>query len=295
MSGKEKMIPAVNWDRVETLIQLALEEDLGDLGDTTTLSVIPAEAQASADFLCKEPEMVIAGLGVAERVFRAVEPTLRFESLRHDGDSCVKGEVFARVSGSARGILTAERTALNFLQRLSGVATTAAKYAAALTGCKTVVLDTRKTTPGYRNLEKYAVAVGGAANHRIGLFDRIMIKDNHREIAAMEGPGGITRSVERARERYPQLEIEVEADSLEEVREAAGAGAEYILLDNMTDEMMAEAVKIAAGRSKLEASGGITLERLPRIGKIGVDFVSSGALTHSVKAADISLDVKVQK
>ena len=157
------------------------------------------------------------------------------------------------------------------------------------------MLDTRKTTPGYRNLEKYAVAVGGATNHRIGLYDRVMIKDNHREMAAMEGPGGITRSVERARQAHPKLEIEVEADTLDEVREALEAGADHIMLDNMSDEMMAEAVKLVNGRAKLEASGGITLERLPRIGKIGVDFVSAGALTHSVKAADISLDIQVSK
>ena len=157
------------------------------------------------------------------------------------------------------------------------------------------MLDTRKTTPGYRNLEKYAVAVGGATNHRIGLYDRVMIKDNHREMAAMEGPGGITRSVERARQAHPELEIEVEADTLDEVREALEAGADHIMLDNMSDEMMAEAVKLVNGRAKLEASGGITLERLPRIGKIGLDFVSVGALTHSVKAADISLDIQVSK
>ena len=186
-------------------------------------------------------------------------------------------------------------TLLNFLQRLSGVATTSAKYAAALEGTKTLVLDTRKTTPGYRNLEKYAVAVGGATNHRIGLYDRVMIKDNHREMAAMEGPGGIVRSVERARQAHPELEVEVEADTLDEVREALEAGADHIMLDNMSDEMMAEAVKLVNGRAKLEASGGITLERLPRIGKIGVDFVSAGALTHSVKAADISLDIRVSK
>ena len=239
--------------------------------------------------------MVIAGLGVAERVFKKVEPRLEFTALKRDGDSCEVGEVFAEIKGPARGILIAERTALNFLQRLCGVATTSAKYAKALAGFKTVVLDTRKTTPGYRNLEKYAVAVGGATNHRVGLFDRVMIKDNHREMAAMEGAGGIARSVERARKMYPGLEIEVEADSLEEVKEAAGTGAEYIMLDNMSDEMMAEAVKLVAGRAKLEASGGITLERLPRIGKIGVDFVSSGALTHSVKSADISLDIRVEK
>jgi len=186
---------------------------------------------------------------------------------------------------------------LNFLQRLCGVATVAHRYMKCLEGTKTKVLDTRKTTPGYRNLEKYAVAVGGATNHRIGLFDRIMIKDNHRELAGMEGSGGIARSVARARAMFPQLEVQVEADSLDEVREAVAAKADYILLDNMDDATMAEAVKINQNTAKLEASGGITLERLPNIGKLGVDFVSVGALTHSVKASDISMDIiaEVQK
>ena len=277
------------------MIELALSEDLDTTGDVTTNSVVPENATAEAVLLCKEPGMVLAGLPVAERVFKLVEPRLEFKAIREDGDHCEYGDVLAEIHGPARGLLIAERTALNFLQRLSGVATTSAKYAAALEGTKTLVLDTRKTTPGYRNLEKYAVAVGGATNHRIGLYDRVMIKDNHREMAAMEGPGGIVRSVERARQAHPELEVEVEADTLDEVREALEAGADHIMLDNMSDEMMAEAVKLVNGRAKLEASGGITLERLPRIGKIGVDFVSAGALTHSVKAADISLDIRVSK
>ena len=290
-----KNIPEIDWKRVDTLIALAFEEDLDTLGDTTTNSVVPADAAASAVLICKEPGMIIAGLGVAERVFKTIDPDLKFTWLKQEGDSCCVGERIAEISGSARSILTAERTALNFLQRLCGIATTSGRYAALLEGCKTVVLDTRKTTPGYRNLEKYAVAVGGATNHRVGLYDRVMIKDNHREMAAMEGAGGIARSVARAREMFPELEVEVEADRLEEVQEALETGAEYIMLDNMSDEMMTEAVKMVGGRSKLEASGGITIERLPRIGKIGVDFVSVGALTHSVKAADISLDIQVQK
>ena len=164
----------------------------------------------------------------------------------------------------------------------------------ALAGSKTVLLDTRKTTPGYRNLEKYAVAVGGGANHRMGLFDRVMIKDNHRELAALGGgDNAIAWAVKRARSQHPELEIEVEADTVEEAAQAADAGVEYILLDNMSNEMMAEAVKVIAGRAKTEASGGITIERLPEIGRLGVDFVSSGALTHSVKAADISLDIEM--
>ena len=269
--------------------------NLGDAGDVTTLAVVPEAAKCRAILLCKEPEMALCGLPVAERVFRAVDPTLEFTALKREGDICRRGDVLAEISGSARSVLTAERTALNFIQRLSGAATAAHRYAAAVAGTKTVVLDTRKTTPGYRNLEKYAVAVGGAGNHRIGLYDRVMIKDNHREMAAMEGDGAIPRAVARARRAYPGLEIEVEADTLDEVRAAAECGVEHIMLDNMDDETMKEAVGIVAGRAKLEASGGITLERLPRIAKLGVDFISVGALTHSVKSADISLDIEVEK
>ena len=288
-------IPEIDWGRVDTLIELALAEDLGDAGDVTTLAVVPEAAKCRAILLCKEPDMVLCGLPVAERVFRTVEPSLSFAAQKREGDLCRKGDVLAEISGSARGVLTAERTALNFIQRLSGVATAAHRYAAAVAGTKTKVLDTRKTTPGYRNLEKYAVAVGGADNHRIGLFDRVMIKDNHREMAAMEGDGAIPRAVARARKMYPGLEIEVEADTLDDVRAAAECGVEHIMLDNMDDATMREAVGIVAGRAKLEASGGITLERLGRIAKLGVDFISVGALTHSVKSADISLDIEVQK
>ncbi len=286
-----KHIPEIDWTRVDALIELAINEDLDGTGDVTTLAVVPADKRARAVLRCKQQDMVVAGQEVAERVFARLDPLATYRVLKPDGSCCAKGEIIAEVTGSAQALLTAERTALNFLQRLCGIATVSARYAAALEGTSTVALDTRKTTPGFRNLEKYAVAVGGATNHRTGLFDRAMIKDNHRELAAMEGPGGIARSVARVRHAYPDLEIEVEADRLEEVREAADAGADYILLDNMSDEMMAEAVKINAGRARLEASGGITLERLPAIGKIGVDFVSAGALTHSVKAADISMDI----
>ena len=284
-------LPPIDWDRVDALIEMAISEDLGASGDVTTLAVIAPEAKAVAVLRCKEENMIVAGQEVAERVFARLDPVCDYRVIKPDGSRCHYGEVIAEVRGSAQALLTAERTALNFLQRLCGVATTAGRYAAALEGYKTVILDTRKTTPGYRNLEKYAVAVGGATNHRIGLYDRAMIKDNHRELAAMEGPGGIARSVERVRKCFPGIEIEVEADSLEEVREAANAGADYILLDNMSDETMQEAIAINGGRAKLEASGGITWERLERIGKLGVDFVSAGALTHSVKAADISLDI----
>ena len=288
-------IPEIDWKRADVLIALALEEDLGGVGDTTTLAVVPENAKCRAVLLCKEPDMTLCGLPVAERVFKTVGPALAFRALKHEGDLCQKGDILAEISGPARAVLTAERTALNFIQRLSGVATAAHRCAAAVAGSHTEVLDTRKTTPGFRNLEKYAVAVGGAANHRVGLYDRIMIKDNHRELAAMEGDGAIRRAVERARKAYPDLEIEVEADTLDEVRQAAECGVEHIMLDNMDDDTMREAVRIAAGRAKLEASGGITLERLRSIAEIGVDYVSIGALTHSVKSADISLDIEVAK
>lgn len=288
----KRILPEIDWKRVDELIRLALEEDLGALGDTTSDSVIPAEAKASAIMLCKE-DCVCAGLQIAERVFKTVDSSVKWHSEVNDGDFCPDRTVLAKIEGNARALLTAERTALNFIQRLCGVATTSSKYAEAVKGTKTLILDTRKTTPGWRNLEKYAVAAGGASNHRIGLFDRILIKDNHRELAGLEGPKGILRSVENARKKYPSLEIEVEADTLDDVKEALEAKADYILLDNMTNGQMAEAVKINAGRAKLEASGGITLSRLKSIADIGVDFISAGALTHSVKASDISLDIKL--
>lgn len=281
----------IDFKRLDTLIDLALEEDLDGRGDVTTLAVVPEDRRAEGKFISKQDFMVVAGLPAAERVFRRIDPALEFEYVRHDGDEVRRGETIAVVRGRARGILTGERTALNFLQRLCGVATMSRFYAG-LAGGKMEILDTRKTTPGYRNLEKYAVKTGGASNHRIGLYDRVMIKDNHREMARLDGDDGVTLAVRKAREAFPDLEIEVEADSLEEVRLAADAGAEYILLDNMNDEMMAEAVKINAGRAKLEASGNITAERIPSIAELGVDYASSGALTHSVKSADISLEVK---
>ena len=286
-----KNLPAIDWKRTDALIALALEEDLGDRGDVTTNSVIPEDLVTDAVFLAKE-DLVCAGLPVAERLFLTLDSSLRWEALVKDGDFCPKGTIMAKVHGSARKLLTGERTALNFLQRLCGVASAAKKYQeAAGDSCR--ILDTRKTTPGWRNLEKYAVAVGGASNHRIGLYDRVMIKDNHRELAGLEGAGGITRSVERARKMYPGLEVEVEVDSLTELKEAVETGAEYILLDNMSDEMMAQAVKFVNGRSKLEASGGITLARIPSAAKTGVDFISAGALTHSVKSSDISMDIQL--
>ena len=284
-------LPTIDYDRVYQLISLALIEDLGAIGDATTEAVVPAELTVSA-LLRVKSDAVCAGLPVAERVFNAVDENIEFDFVVNEGQFCPAGTVIARILGNARSLLTAERTALNFLQRLSGIATTARRYSELVAGTDTVILDTRKTTPGWRNLEKYAVAAGGASNHRIGLYDRIMIKDNHRELAGMEGPGGIKRSVERARKLYPDLEIEVEADTLDEVAEAIEAGADYILLDNMSDEQMRRAVEMNRGQARLEASGGITIERIAAIAALGVDFISVGALTHSVQAADISMEVE---
>lgn len=282
-------IHPIDWKRVDILIDLALEEDLGENGDITTNSVIDADLKAKAVLLAKQ-DLVCAGLPVAERLFKRINPEIEFKALVKDGDVLKKGDILAEMYGPARALLTGERTALNFIQRLSGSATMAHKYQA-LAGDKSWILDTRKTTPGWRNLEKYAVSVGGAHNHRIGLFDRVMIKDNHRELAGLEGAGGILRSVERARKMFPGFEVEVEIDSLSELNEALESKAEYILLDNMSNEMMAEAVRITNGRAKLEASGNVTETRVASIAETGVDFISSGALTHSVKAADISMDI----
>ncbi|MDD5728430.1 MAG: carboxylating nicotinate-nucleotide diphosphorylase [Victivallales bacterium] len=283
--------PNIDFTRSAILIELALAEDLGTAGDTTSKAVIPPTVRATALLRCKE-DLICAGLPVAEQVFRKVCPDIEWTARVEEGDFCRSSAVLAEVKGPAQALLTAERTALNFLQRLCGIASTAEKYAKLVKDTKTRILDTRKTTPGWRNLEKYAVAVGGADNHRIGLFDRIMIKDNHRELAGLEGSGGIARSIARAREMYPGLEVEAEADTVAEAVEAMNAGADYVLFDNMNDAQMAEAVKINRGRCKLEASGGITLERIKAIAGLGIDFISVGALTHSVRAADISMEIK---
>ena len=226
-----KKLPPLDWAQIDKLIEMALNEDLLDIGDTTSLSVIPKTTTATAILKCKT-DTVAACLDVAEKVFKAVDETIVWTPFVNDGDFCPKGTLIGEATGNAQSLLTAERTVLNFLQRLCGVAQTSYNYAKETSG-KTTILDTRKTTPGWRSLEKYAVAAGGATNHRIGLYDRIMIKDNHRELAGLEGDKGITRSVERARAMFPDLEVEVEADTLDEVKEAIEAGADYVLLDNM--------------------------------------------------------------
>lgn len=273
------------------LARAALAEDIGK-GDATTDSMVP-EALTATAVIKSGAACVCAGLPIAEQVFKELDPQCEFETAVEEGSRVEAGTTIARIKGKARAILTGERTALNFLQRLTGIATLTAEYADAATGYHTKILDTRKTTPGLRVLEKYAVKTGGGENHRMGLYDRIMIKDNHRLIAQLEGPDAITRAVSKARAEYPDLEVEVEADTLDEVRAAVEAGADYILLDNMEDEEVKEAVDIVEGRSLLEASGGITRERIPALAETGVDFISVGALTHSAPAVDIGLDLKL--
>lgn len=272
-------------------VRAALAEDVG-AGDATTLAVIPERLETTALLQTREA-CVVAGLPVAEAVFRELDPACCFEPLLREGQDCAAGQTLARVTGKARALLTGERTALNFLQRLCGIASMTRRYVTAAAGTRARILDTRKTTPGLRFLEKYAVTCGGGQNHRFGLYDRVMIKDNHRELASLAGPGGIRRAVAAARAAYPSLEVEVEADTMDDVAEAAEAGADIILLDNMTDAEMTDAVRHIGGRALVEASGRMTLERIPSAAATGVDFISIGALTHSVRSVDIGMDMRL--
>ena len=266
----------------QTLIELALREDVGD-GDITTDNIIPAETRRKAKMVAKA-DGVVAGLPVAEMVFRSLDQQLIWNVLTPEGSRVKKGDVMVEFEGTYRALLTGERTALNFLQRMSGIATMSAKYADAVKDFKAVILDTRKTLPGFRMLDKYAVKTGGASNHRIGLYDMAMIKDNHIEVA-----GGITKAVNAVRSNIkPGIQIEVETTTLAQVQEAIDAGADIIMLDNMNTETMKKGVELIAGRAKVEASGNMTLERLREVAATGVDFISIGALTHSVSALDIS-------
>ena len=273
---------------VHELIRLALAEDIG-AGDVTVRYFVPAEARARAVILAKEPG-VLAGVALAEAVFRAVDPGITVVVKKSDGDRLEVNDVVLELSGPAGSILTAERTALNFLQRLSGIATQTAAYVKAVAGTGTGILDTRKTTPGWRWLEKAAVRAGGGTNHRIGLYDMVMVKDNHLPKAG--GLTGLQAGIAALQVAHPGMKVELEADTVQQVRAFLTLrGVSFILLDNMSLEEMRECVGLAQGSGvKLEASGGITLERLPEIAATGVDFISSGALTHSVKALDLSLD-----
>lgn len=276
-------------ESIREVVERALREDVGR-GDLTTLALIPVETHAEARVVVREAG-VVAGLPVLAAVFAAVDPTLVVAPRVVDGAAVSAGAVIAHVSGPARGVLTGERVALNLAQRLSGIATLTARYVAAVGELPARVLDTRKTTPGLRALEKYAVRVGGGLNHRFGLHDAILIKDNHLALLAAQGLG-IGEAMRRAQAAAgPLVRVEVEADTVEQAREAAEAGADLILLDNMAPEELRAAVAAVAGRARLEASGGITLETIRAVAETGVDYISVGALTHSARALDISLDI----
>ncbi len=275
---------------VADLIRRALDED-GAARDVTSLSLVPADAEADAELLTRQPCRA-AGIQVARAAFLAVDPSLRVECAASDGDDLSPGDVLLRVSGSARSILSAERTALNLAQRMTGIATAAARFVRLVdgTGCK--ILDTRKTAPGMRVLDKYSVKAGGGTNHRMGLSDMVLVKDNHRKLWRGGDPSRLDQAVAAARAAFPGVPVEVEVENFEELRSALAGSPEWIMLDNMPPERMAEAVKIVAGRCKLEASGGIDESTVRAAAESGVDAISIGALTHSVKAVDLSLEFR---
>ena len=273
-------------DFLDRLIELALDEDLGAAGDVTTAALVPAEARGKAELWAKE-RMVLSGTEAFARTFAKVDPEVTVRFSVKDGDAVGPKQKIARLEGRLVSLLIAERPALNIIQRTSGIATLARQAAEAVKGSKLKVIDTRKTSPGMRGLAKQAVRHGGAHNHRFGLFDGVLIKDNH--IAAV---GGVREALRRARENAPLLvKIEVEVTTLEQLKVAVDEGADVVLLDNMDDAQIARAVALAAGRVELEVSGGVTLERLPKLAKLGVDYVSLGALTHSARGMDLSLEI----
>jgi nicotinate-nucleotide pyrophosphorylase (carboxylating) len=279
-------------EQLDSLVDLALAEDTSH-GDITSEAIIPADLSGKASILVKETG-ILAGVDVARRVFQHIDPSLRISVLIKDGDSVQPGDMAATITGRVTSILKAERTALNFLQRLSGIASLTARYVAETHGLPARITDTRKTTPGLRLLEKYAVRMGGGQNHRLHLGDAVLIKDNH--IAALRALGmSLKDIVAKARQYVPQgVTVEVEVTSVAEALDAVKAGADIVMLDNMKPEEMRQAVKLVSGQAKLEASGGITLANVRQVAMTGVDIISIGALTHSPKALDISLELETQ-
>jgi nicotinate-nucleotide pyrophosphorylase (carboxylating) len=272
---------------VERAVAAALEEDLGAVGDLTTDAIVPAEAYGEAAIVARQAG-VIAGLDLAEAAFKALDPDISFVGVVKDGGAVDSGGTIATVAGKTRALLTAERTALNFLGRLSGIATLTAAYVKAVAGTAARIACTRKTTPGLRALEKYAVRAGGGVNHRFGLYDAVLVKDNH--IAAA---GGLAPALERLRARSGHVvKVEVEVDTLDQLKQALGFAVDAVLLDNMDVETLRQAVELVAGRVKTEASGGVTLETVAKIAETGVDLISVGALTHSPRNLDSSLEWK---
>jgi nicotinate-nucleotide pyrophosphorylase (carboxylating) len=266
----------------EVLFDLAYAEDIGD-GDITTNNLVPPDSSKTAILVAKE-NGIVAGLPVAEMVFKKFDKNIEWDEKIPDGSEVKPGDVLVEFKGNYRALLTGERKALNFLQRLSGIASYAGKCMKEVEGHNVEILDTRKTLPGYRHLDKYAVRMGGASNHRFGLYDMVMIKDNHIQVA-----GGIKEAVNAIRSKIPKsIKIEVETSTLDQVQQAIAADVDIIMLDNMSSKMMKEAVELINGRAKIEASGNMTLKRIRKVAATGVNYISIGALTHSVKALDIS-------
>lgn len=276
----------MNYDSlIERLLDLAIEEDIAT-GDISTNAIIPVHSRAVAEMKAKA-DGVISGLEIARRVYERFEKDIKWEPLVTDGTPVKKGNIILRIEAGYRTLLLGERLSLNILQRMSGIATATANYVKELAGTRTRLLDTRKTAPGLRVLDKMAVHHGGGMNHRMGLYDMIMLKDNHIKLA-----GGIPNAVKAARANLPlSIKLEVETTTLEEVQQALDCGADIIMLDNMTNEMMAEAVRLINGRAKTEASGNMNIPRLKSVAATGVDYISVGALTHSVTAMDISMNI----
>jgi len=281
-------VQPLNVREIRAAVRAALAEDIGS-GDVTSQAIVPAKARFTVVMRAREP-LVVAGLAFAETAFRQLSPAVHIKHLARDGQRLKAGAGLLKISGPARAILSAERVALNYVQQLSGVATLTAQYVAAVKGTSAQILDTRKTTPGWRRFEKYAVACGGARNHRFGLYDLVLIKDNHLAALRDAKPNAVAAAVQRARQKFPRLQVEVETDTLAQVKQAVAAGADIILLDNMTPAQLRQAVKLVAGRAKTEASGGVNLKTVRAIAQTGVDFISVGALTHSARAVDIGLD-----
>jgi nicotinate-nucleotide pyrophosphorylase (carboxylating) len=274
---------------VQNRINTALEEDIGS-GDATTCSLVPADLIAEAEILARE-SCVISGTDVARYVFTALDAAMTVDTLLPDGQRAAAGQTVLRIKGPARTILTGERTALNFMQRMCGVATHTAAFVDKVKSTGTMILDTRKTTPGLRVFEKHAVLCGGGTNHRIGLFDKVLIKDNHRWLWKGSEGGDLGAAVREARRQYPDLEIEIEVESIPELQSALEGQPDWVLLDNMSPQTMADCVAVIAGRCRSEASGGITLATIEAVAASGVDAVSLGCLTHTVQSIDLSLEM----
>lgn len=282
---------SLTHEEIRRAVQAALAEDIGS-GDVTTLATVPESALARGAMKARE-QLVVAGLAFAEAAFHELSPEVKIERVTVDGQAVKAGQDLLRIEGPARALLTAERVALNFVQRLSGVATLTAQFVEAVKGSHAQILDTRKTTPGWRRFEKYAVTCGGGHNYRVGLYDMALIKDNHLVALRKEPPNAVSAAVQRVRAKYPSLKVEVEADTLEQVDQALEAGADIVLLDNMNLIQLRLAVQKARGRAQTEASGGVSLATVRAIADTGVDFISVGAITHSARAVDIALDFEI--